>query len=121
MTDHAPGSRVELDGRRVVVDLSDADRDRLTTMAARSGVSGPELVLGWIRRGLLGPARDGRARDWPADLGAQQARDVEADRGARRAHDVEAERGARRARDVDVARQADEAFRGLLGGPDHTD
>lgn len=108
MTDHAPGSRIELDGRRVVVDLSDVDRDRLATMAARSGVSRPELVLGWIRRGLLDPARDGRAWDSPADHGPQQARDVEADRGARRA------------RDVEVARQADDAFRGLLGGPDRT-
>ncbi|WP_020013256.1 hypothetical protein [Promicromonospora sukumoe] len=98
MTDRAPCSRVELDGRRVVVDLSGADADRLGTMAARSGVAGPELVLGWIRRGLLdGPAQDMRAWDGPVDRGARQARDVE------------------------VARTAEEAFRGLFGSPDRPD
>lgn len=98
MTDRAPCSRVELDGRRVVVDLSHVDGDRLTTMAARSGVAGAELVLGWIRRGLLdGPARDTRAWDGPVD------------------------RGARLAQDVEVARQAEDAFRDLFGSPDRTD
>ena len=98
MTDRGSCTRVELDGRRVVVDLSDADRDQLTTMAARSGTSGPQLVLGWIRRGLLdGPARDPRTWDGPVD------------------------RGARLARDVEVARQADEVFGDLFSSPDRSD
>ncbi|MFD6447432.1 hypothetical protein ACFWEJ_20155 [Promicromonospora sp. NPDC060204] len=98
MTTRGSCSRVEVDGRRVVVDLSDADGDLLTTTAARSGVPAPQLVLGWIRRGLLdGPARDPRAWDGPVD------------------------RSARLARDVEVARQAEEAFGDLFGSPDRTD
>ncbi|MFD7311263.1 hypothetical protein [Promicromonospora sp. NPDC059942] len=98
MTTRGSCSRVEVDGRRVVVDLSDADGDQLTTMAARSGTSGPQLVLGWILCGLLdGPARDPRAWDGPVD------------------------RSARLTRDVEVARQAEEAFGDLFGSPDRTD
>jgi hypothetical protein len=92
MTHRGSCSRAELDGRRVVVDLSDADLARLTAVVARRGVDAPQLVLGWIRRGMLG------TRLWaePAD---------------------DPDRAARMARDVETARQSEELFRDLLDGP----
>jgi hypothetical protein len=93
MTDRGSCSRAELDGRRIVVDLSDADLARLTAIAARRGVDGPQLVLGWIRRGMLSN------RIWAGP-------------------DGEPERAGRIARDVETARRSEELFRDLLDGPD---
>jgi hypothetical protein len=92
MTERGSCSHVELDGRRIVVDLSDGDLDRLTAIAHRRGIDGPRLVLEWIRRGLLSN------RSW-------------AEPGERRALPDRA------ARDVEVARQSEDLFRDLLGGP----
>lgn len=86
MTDRGPCSRVELDGRRVVIDLSDADLAQLARIGAKRYAGGADLVLGWIRRGLYG---DGA---W-AELSG---------------------RPDRLARDIEVARQADELFGDLL-------
>jgi hypothetical protein len=93
MTDRGSCTRVRLDGRRVVVDLSDADLERLTAIAARRDVDGPQLVLGWIRRGML----SNRIWAQPSD------------------------RPDRVDRDVDVAQQSDALFRDLLGDIDHPD
>jgi hypothetical protein len=92
MTDHGSCSHVELDGRRIVVDLSDGDLERLTVIAHRRGIDGPRLVLEWIRRGMLSN------RIW-------------AEPGERRAP------SDRVARDVEVARQSEDLFRDLLGSP----
>jgi hypothetical protein len=92
MTDRSSCSHVELDGRRIVVELSDGDLGRLTEIAHRRGIDGPRLVLGWIRRGLLSN------RSW-------------AEPGERR---VPPDRVAR---DVEVARQSEDLFRDLLGSP----
>ena len=94
MTDRSC-SRVELDGRRVVIDLSDADLAQLARIAAKRRIDALELVLGWIRRGLYGEGA------W-AELSG---------------------RPDRIARDVEVARQADELFGNLLADPlgDHGD
>ncbi|WP_129786964.1 hypothetical protein [Promicromonospora panici] len=86
MTDRGPCSRVELDGRRVVIDLSDADLAQLARIEGKRYAGGADLVLGWIRRGLYG---DGA---W-AELSG---------------------RPDRLARDIEVARQADELFGDLL-------
>lgn len=88
MTDRGSCSQVELDGQRVVIDLSDADLAQLTRIEAKRRIGAADLVLGWIRRGLYG---DGA---W-AELSG---------------------RPDRVARDVEVARQADELFRDLLDG-----
>lgn len=88
MTDHGR-SRVELGERRIVVDLSDADLEQLTSLAARRHANAPDLVLGWIRRGLVGTGR------WE-----------ECDRTDQVAHDVE------------VARRSESLFRDLLGESD---
>ena len=93
MTDRGSCSRVELDGRRIVVDLSDADLAQLTATATRRGVDGPTLVLGWIRGGLLSNS----AWDGPGD------------------------RTDRITRDVAVARRSDDLFQDLLGDPDRSD
>jgi hypothetical protein len=95
MNDRGSCSRVTLDGRRIVVDLSDADLTRLDAIGTRRGVDGAELVLEWIRRGL--GARD---RNGPSDRPS---------------------RPERVARDVEVARQAEELFGDLLGDHDHSD
>lgn len=87
MTDGGSCSRVELDGRRVVIDLSDADLAQLTRIEARRHHGAADLVLGWIRRGLYGEGA------W-AELSG---------------------RPDRIARDVEVARQADDLFGDLLG------
>jgi hypothetical protein len=92
MTDRGSCSHVELDGRRIVVDLSDGDLARLTAIAHRRGIDGPRLVLEWIRRGL-------------------QSNHVWAEPGDRQASPDRA------ARDIEVARQSEDLFRGLLGGP----
>jgi hypothetical protein len=92
MTDRGSCSHVELDGRRIVVDLSDGDLERLTAIAHRRGVDGSRLVLEWIRRGILSD------RIW-------------AEPGERRALPD------RVARDVEVARQSEDLFRDLLGSP----
>lgn len=99
MTDRGSCSRVELDGRRIVVELSDADVARLTATEARRGVDGSELVLGWIRRGLV---TDGA---W----------------GEQRGRDDRTTRSDRVTRDVEVAQRSDELFRDLLGDPDRSD
>ena len=99
MTDRGSCSRVELDGRRIVVDLSDADLAQLLATAARRGLDGSALVLGWIQYGLVG------SRPWEAPRSR-------ADRVARDAPVT---------RDVDVARESDELFRDLLGRRDDTD
>ncbi|WP_369371566.1 hypothetical protein AB1046_22835 [Promicromonospora sp. Populi] len=93
MTDRGSCSRAELDGRRIVVDLSDADLAQLTATAARRGVDGSMLVLGWIRGGLLSNS----AWDGPGD------------------------RADRIARDVAVARRSEDLFRDLLSDPDPAD
>jgi hypothetical protein len=90
MTDRGPCSRVGLDGRRIVVDLSDADLERLTAIAHRRGVDAPRLVLEWIRRGMLSN------RIW-AEPGEPPARPE------------------RVARDVEIARQVEDLFGDLLG------
>jgi hypothetical protein len=95
MTDRGSCSRVELDGRRIVVDLSDADLAQLTATAARRGLDGSALVLGWIQHGLV------NSRPW----------DAARDRAGR------TDQTDRMARDIDVARQTDELFRDLLGDP----
>lgn len=87
MTHRGSCSQAELDGRRLVIDLSDADLAQLTRIEARRRAGAPDLVLGWIRRGLYG---DGA---W-AELSG---------------------RPDRLARDVEVARQADDLFGDLLG------
>ncbi|MEU4361932.1 hypothetical protein [Promicromonospora sp. NPDC023987] len=87
MTDHSC-SRVELDGRRIVVDLSDADLARLTATAHRRGVDGARLVLGWIRRGV-------------SDTWTRPGEPFSA--------------ANRMDRDVEVARNAEELFGGVLG------
>jgi len=92
MTERGSCSHVELDGRRIVVELSDGDLERLTATAHRRGIDSPQLVLEWIRRGLLSN------RIW-AEPGE---RHVPPDRVAR---------------DVEVARRSEELFRDLLGGP----
>ncbi|MEV0951204.1 hypothetical protein [Promicromonospora sp. NPDC050249] len=92
MTERGACSHVELDGRRIVVDLSDGDLERLTAIAHRRRIDGPQLVLEWIRRGLLGN------RSW-ADPGERHALPD------------------RVARDVEVARQSEDLFRDLLGSP----
>ena len=89
MTDHHSSSRVELDGRRIVVDLSDADLARLTATAHRRGVDGSRLVLEWIRRG------------------------ASSDTWARRGEPLS--RAGRVDRDVEVARNAEELFGDVLG------
>ena len=89
MMEHGSCSHVELDRRRIVVDLSDGDLERLTAIAHRRGIDGPRLVLEWIRRGILSN------RIW-------------ADRQAL---------PDRTARDAEVARQSEDLFRDLLGGP----
>ena len=93
MTDRGSCSRVELDGRRIVVDLSDADHARLTAIAAWRGIDGPRLVLGWIHRGMLSN------HIWAASSD-------------------ERDHAARIARDVEVARQSDELFGDLLRDED---
>jgi hypothetical protein len=92
MTARGSCSHVELDGRRIVVDLSDGDLERLTAIAHRRGVDGSRLVLEWIRRGMLGN------RVWAE----QDERQALPDRAAR---------------DVEVARQSEDLFRDLLRGP----
>lgn len=72
MTDHSC-SRAELSERRIIVDLSDADLARLTSMAARRHADVQDLVLGWIRRGLA--SRGGW--DESRDRTDQVAHDVE--------------------------------------------
>ena len=99
MTDRGSCSRIELDGRRIVVELSDADVARLTAVTARRGADGSELVLGWIRRGLLSDGAWAEPGDRP-------------DRSAR---------GDQVTRDVEVAQRHDELFRDLLGDPDRSD
>jgi len=93
MTGRGSCSRAELDGRRVVVDLSDADLARLAAIAARRGVDGPQLVLSWIRRGML----SNRIWAGPADA---------------------PEHPGRLARDVETARRSEQLFGGLLDGRD---
>jgi hypothetical protein len=93
MTDRSSCSQVELDGRRVVIDLSDADLAQLARIATRRCACASDLVLGWIRRGLYGEGA------W-AELSG---------------------RSERIARDVEVARQTDELFGGLLGDHGDTD
>lgn len=92
MTDRGSCSHVELDGRRIVVDLSDGDLARLSSIAHRRGLDGPQLVLEWIQCGLLS------SRSW-------------AEPGERRAPPDRA------ARDVEVGRQSEDLFRDLLRGP----
>jgi len=93
MTDRGSCSRVDLDGRRIVVDLSDADLARLTAIAAWRGIDGPRLVLGWIHRGILSNHIRAASGDDP-------------------------DRAARIARDVELARQSDELFGDLLRDDD---
>jgi hypothetical protein len=92
MTYRGACSHVELDGHRIVVDLTDGDLARLTAIAHRCGIDGPRLVLGWIRRGMLSN------RSWAAP----DEQRVPPDRVAR---------------DVEVARQSEDLFRDLLGSP----
>lgn len=89
MTDRGSRSRVAFDGRRIVVDLSDADLTELIRIGARSQAQVPELVLAWIRRGL-GGGRWGEPGPLPGRL----------------------------ARDVEVAQQAETLFGDLLGSRD---
>jgi hypothetical protein len=93
MTDRGSCSQVELDGRRVVIDLSDADLAQLARIQAKRYAGGADLVLGWIRRGLYGEGA------WAEISG----------------------RPDRLARDIEVARQAEDLFGDLLdddGDPD---
>lgn len=92
MTESGSCSHVELDGHRIVVDLSDGDLERLTATAHRRGIDGPRLVLEWIRRGILSD------RIWAEPDHRQALPD-------------------RAARDVEVARQSEDLFRDLLRGP----
>lgn len=92
MTDRGSCSHVELDGRRIVIDLSDGDLERLAAIARRRGVDGSRLVLEWIRRGLLSN------RIWAEPDDRRTPPD-------------------RTARDVEVARQTEDLFRDLLDGP----
>jgi hypothetical protein len=96
MTDRGSCSRVELDGRRIVVDLSDGDLERLTAVAHRRGVDAHRLVLEWIRRGMLGN------RSW-AEPGQPSVRPE------------------RVACDVEVARHVEDLFGDLLGDPGDPD
>ncbi|MFD6139169.1 hypothetical protein [Promicromonospora sp. NPDC060271] len=96
MTDRGSCSHVELDGRRIVVELPDADLARLTAAAHRRGIDGPRLVLEWIRRGLLSD------RGW-AEPGERHALPD------------------RVARDAEVAWQSEDLFRDLLRGPSDPD
>lgn len=105
MTDRGSCSRAEIDGRRVVVDLSDADLARLTAIAARRSVEGPQLVLGWIRRGMLGNRLWAVPATEPATAPATAPATESADRAARLA------------RDVETARRSEDLFRDLLDGP----
>lgn len=93
MTDRGSCSRVELDGRRIVVDLSDGDLARLTAIAARRCVDAPQLVLGWIRRGMLGN------RIWAGP-------------------DDRPDRAERATQDAEIAQRSDDLFRNLLDIPD---
>ncbi|MFD2796705.1 hypothetical protein ACFS27_24305 [Promicromonospora vindobonensis] len=95
MADRNACSRVELDGRRIVVDLSDADLARLTATALGRGVDGTRLVHEWIRRGLRGD--DAWA---PPDERPGRANRVD-----------------RVNRDIEVAQQSESLFTDLLGGP----
>lgn len=88
MTDHHACSHVELDGRRIVVDLSDADLARLTATAHRRGVDRTQLVLAWIRRGMS------------SDLWTRP--------------DERSGRVNRMDRDVEVGQRAESLFTGLL-------
>lgn len=90
MTDRS-GSRVELDGRRIVVELSDADLARLTATAHRRDVDCPRLVLEWIRRGV-------------SDTWTRPGEPFSA--------------ANRMGRDVEVARNAEELFGDMLGDRD---
>lgn len=92
MTARGSCSHAELDGRRIVVDLSDGDLARLSSIAQRRDIDGPQLVLEWIRRGLLSN------RSW-AEPGE---RHTPPDRAVR---------------DVEVGRQSEDLFRDLLRGP----
>lgn len=92
MTERGPCSHAELDGRRIVVDLSDGDLERLTAIAHRRGIDGARLVLEWIRRGML-------------------SNRVRAEPGERRVPP------GRVARDVEVARWAEDLFGDLLDRP----
>ncbi|MGI5190151.1 hypothetical protein ACQEVI_18580 [Promicromonospora sp. CA-289599] len=91
MTERDSCSHVGLDGRRMVVELSDGDLARLTAIAHRRGIDGPELVLEWIRRGMSN-------RIWAEPDERHALPD-------------------RVARDVEVARRSEDLFRDLLGGP----
>ena len=93
MTDHSC-SRVELDGRRIVIDLSDADLARFTATVHRRGVDGPRLVLEWIRRGVSSDT-------WARPGGPFSAAN-------------------RMDRDVEVARNAERLFGGVLGDSGHS-
>ena len=95
MTERGSCSHAELDGRRIVIELSDGDLEQLTAIAHRRGIDGPRLVLEWIRRGMLSN------RVWTEP-------------GERR---VPSDRDDRVARDVEVARQSEDLFRDLLRGP----
>jgi hypothetical protein len=94
MADRTACSRVELDGHRIVVDLSDADLARLIATVHRRGVDGPRLVLEWIRRGMSSDT-------WATP-----------DEPFSRANRVD--------RDVHVARNTEELFGGVLGDSDHS-
>ncbi|MEU4387928.1 hypothetical protein [Promicromonospora sp. NPDC023805] len=96
MTERGSCSHVELDGRRIVVDLSDGDLARLTAIAHRRGIAGPRLVLEWIRRGMVSN------RIWAEPDDRQASPD-------------------RTARDVEVARQSEDLFRDLLSSPAEPD
>lgn len=97
MTDRGSCTQVELDGHRIVVELSDPDLQQLARIGTKRRAGASDLVLGWIRNGLYGHGA------W-AELSG---------------------RPDRLARDIEVARQSDELFGGLLedllgddGGPD---
>ncbi|WP_454853435.1 hypothetical protein [Promicromonospora soli] len=92
MTDRGSCSQVELDGRRVVIDLSDTDLAQLSRIQAKRYAGGADLVLGWIRRGLYGEGA------W-AELSGRPDPD-------------------RLARDIEVAQQADDLFGDLLSEDD---
>ena len=93
MTDRVSCTQVELDGHRIVVELSDPDLQQLARIEAKRRGGASDLVLGWIRNGRYGPGA------W-AELSG---------------------RPDRLARDIEVARQADELFRDLLGDDDGPD